>query len=138
MASLHPLCRWEDAILTRVPSAACGSLVCYSRARQLVRFTVSTAAQHDEQVSRLTLQLEAANKRYAEAQARLKDVGGDGVRRRATGAGATEGKSSDDNGAGGAGTAEPEVRVVRSGFPLWQVIIVAVIMFVLGTIMGQS
>lgn len=103
-----------------------------------MRFTVSTAAQHDEQVSRLTLQLEAANKRYAEAQARLKEVDSGGVRRRATGAGATESKSSDDNGAGGSGSSEPEVRVVRSGFPLWQVIIVAVIMFVLGTIMGQS
>jgi len=81
------------------------------------------------------MELEAANKRIEDAQARIKELedASGGLRRRNVG-GASESKS-EDNTAGGESS---EVKIVKVGFPLWQVVLLAVIMFVLGTLWVSS
>lgn len=101
---------------------------------QLVTYTITTAAQHDEQMTRANLQLEAATKKYEEAMKRIKELESGGVRRRnvTKDNGSEETKDSKDS------PPEDNVRVVRTGFPLWQLILVAIVMFVVGTFMHAS
>ena len=105
--------------------------------------TITTAAQHDEKMTRANTMLEAADQRYEEAMKRIAELeSSGGMRRRTAGKGAGGVGESKDGGGGGAaadgGDGGDDVRVVRTGFPLWQVVLLAVIMFVVGTFMHGS
>lgn len=113
------------------------------RYNELVSYTVNMSARHDELVSLLktkTMALEAADKRYEDAKQRLEELDS-GTRRRVTRPKDGEGGDAAGAGAGaGAGATEPEVavRVVRTGFPLWQVLLLALVMFFVGSMLASG